>query len=133
MKFFTRPSEKKVKLSFHKNDLAAVAFVLVFALAVFAACLPGEKETGETVKIYLDGKEIASLPLDTDAEFPVKGDYTNVVTVKSGKAAITQSDCPGADCTHTGWTNSPSKSIICLPNRTEVIVTGEAEVDFVVR
>ena len=71
--------------------------------------------------------------MNETTEFVVEGDYTNVISVEDGKAAIIESDCPGADCVHSGWIHEPGRSIVCLPNRVEIRMEGASEVDFVVR
>ena len=61
--------------------------------------------------------------------------YTNRIEIKDGKVFITESDCPGEDCVHSGWISEGGRSIVCLPNRVEIRIEGEteSEVDFIVR
>ena len=63
----------------------------------------------------------------------IGGAYINRVEVRDGRIAIVDSDCPGEDCVHSGWISRPGRSIVCLPNRLEIRVTGTSDVDFVVR
>ena len=83
--------------------------------------------------VYQDGQRIKELSLSEDAEFVVEGAYTNKIVVENGRAAITESDCPGTDCVHSGWIHEVGRSIVCLPNRVEIRLEGASEVDFVVR
>ena len=85
------------------------------------------------VCVYQEGKLIREIPLDTDTEFVIEGEYENVVTMKDGTVAITKSDCPGTDCVHSGRIQEAGRSIVCLPNRVEIRIEGASEVDFVVR
>lgn len=122
-----------MRLRFQKGDYLAVAVTLLLAAAVFLAFLP--RETGDTpmVEIYLDGTLVRRVSLDTPGEFSVTGDYINTVTVRDGKIAVTESDCPGEDCIHSGWIGTSGRSIVCLPNRMEIrIVSAPGDVDFVV-
>lgn len=122
-----------MRLRFQKGDYLAVAVTLLLAAAVFLAFLP--RETGDTpmAEIYLDGTLVRRVSLDTSAEFSVTGDYMNTVTVRDGKIAVTESDCPGGDCVHSGWIGISGRSIVCLPNRMEIrIVSAPGDVDFVV-
>ena len=122
-----------MRLRFQKGDYLAVAVTLLLAAVVFLAFLP--RETGDTpmAEIYLDGTLVRRVSLDTAAEFSVTGDYMNTVTVRDGKIAVTDSDCPGGDCVHSGWIGTSGRSIVCLPNRMEIrIVSAPGDVDFVV-
>ena len=122
-----------MRLRFQKGDYLAVAATLLLAAVVFLAFLP--RETGDTpmAEIYLDGTLVRRVSLDTSAEFSVTGDYMNTVTVRDGKIAVTESDCPGGDCDHSGWIGTSGRSIVCLPNRMEIrIVSAPGDVDFVV-
>ncbi len=112
-----------------------MAIILVVALALMVALLflPGSgSKQGTMVQIYQNGVLTEELPLSQDRTLELSGDYHCIVTVKDGKVAITDSDCPGEDCVHTGWIESPGRSIVCIPNRVEVRVTGGSDVDFVV-
>lgn len=122
-----------MRLRFQKGDYLAVAVTLLLAAVVFLAFLP--RETGDTpmAEIYLDGTLVRRVSLDTSVEFSVTGDYMNTVTVRDGKIAVTESDCPGGDCVHSGWIGTSGRSIVCLPNRMEIrIVSAPGDVDFVV-
>lgn len=123
-----------MKLDFCRNDFLAIGIVAVIAILVSVIFWTnvGSKEGG-VVSIYKEGALIKEISLDSDTEFVIKGDYENVVTIKDGKAAITKSDCPGADCVHSGWIHEAGRSIVCLPNRVELRIEGASEVDFVVR
>ena len=118
-------------LRFRKEDLLAVALVLLAAVLVFLCFLP--RGDAAYAEIYLKGELLHRLPLDRDSEIIVEGEYRNTVTVADGKIAVTASDCPGEDCVGCGWSNVTGRSIVCLPNGLEIrIVSGQSDVDFVV-
>lgn len=118
---------------FKIGDLLAVAAVLVLAVLCALAFWP--RSTGEDVcaRIYRNGQLMMTVSLDQPREFSVKGNYCNTITVKDGTIAITDSDCPGQDCVHSGAIHSPGRSLVCLPNALEIrVVSGQSDVDFVV-
>ncbi len=122
------------KLKFCKYDL--IAIVIVIALIILSSFVFWKvvgTEEGSRVVVYEDGKVIREIPLTEETEFVVEGLYTNKIAVRDGKAAVIESDCPGGDCMHSGWISESGRSIICLPNRVEVRIEGESDVDFVVR
>lgn len=125
---------REMKLTFCKGDIFAVGLVAAFAILVGVLFWTsvGAQE-GSMVSVYQDGKLVKEISLSDTTEFMVEGEYTNVISVKDGKAAITESDCPGTDCVHSGWIHDAGRSIVCLPNRVEIRIEGASEVDFVVR
>ncbi len=127
--------QKTLRLSFQKGDWLVIIMVALLALGVMLACLPrsGGAENA-VVQIYREGELIRTLPLGEDRELSVSGEYVNLVSIQDGRACILESNCPGADCVHSGWISSPGRSIVCLPNRVEIRVVGaHSDVDFVVR
>ena len=121
------------RLDFCRGDLLAILLVVVLAVST-AAFFAVRSEDGENrvVRIYQDGNLIDELPLGKDREIEIAGQYRNTVTILDGKAAITDSDCPGEDCVHSGWISGAGRSVVCLPNRVEIRIVGQSDVDFVV-
>ena len=118
---------------FKIGDLLAIGAVLLVAALCFLAFLPRGTHEASCAQIYQGGELIMTVSLEMAQEFPVEGDYRNVVTVRDGQIAITDSDCPGKDCVHSGAIRSPGRSLVCLPNALEIrVVSGQSDVDFVV-
>ena len=120
-------------LKFQKGDYFAIALVVVLAVAVALAFLPGSFSDAAAVEIYHDGVLVKTLSLSAEESHTFVFDYTNVVTVSGGSVSITHSDCPGMDCVHSGSISAVGRSLVCLPNGLEVRVVGQSsDVDFVV-
>ena len=125
--------KKNMRLKFQKGDLLAILLVMAIAAAAGIAFFPERSADMQAyVQIYQDGMLIKEMPLSEDISLKIAGKYNNVIQIKDGRAAILESDCPGEDCVHSGWISSVGRSIICLPNRVEIRILGEAEVDFAV-
>ena len=125
---------KSVRLSFLKSDWIAVSIVVCLALSTFLLYVPDNADKqGAVVQIYRDNVLVRECNLETEESFVLEGAYSNIVTVKDGKIAITESNCPGADCVHSGYVGTVGRSIVCLPNKVEIRIVGEGEVDMVVR
>lgn len=126
--------KKHMKQEFCKYDFWAIGIVAAIAILVSVIFWTSVgAEEGSMLSVYQEGALIKEFSLDSDVEFVIEGDYKNVITIKNGKAAITESDCPGTDCVHSGWIHEAGRSIVCLPNRVELRIEGTSEVDFVVR
>lgn len=115
-----------------KGDFFAIGAVLLLAALVFLLFLP-RREASAHAQVYQNGQLIHTLSLAHDGQWVVEGPYRNVITVSGGKIAITESNCPGEDCVHSGWIHNGSRSIVCLPNGLEIRIVSRADdVDFVV-
>lgn len=88
---------------------------------------PGEAAV--SVNIVSEGKVLYTLPLSRDTRLEIVSSYgTNVVTVKDGKVAVTEADCPDQYCVKRGFCDRGAQ-IICLPNRLVLEFTGAQAVD----
>ena len=125
--------KKGLRLAFRRGDLLAVALVVLLAIGVAACFVPREKNGSETVQIFHEGVLIHELPLDRDDSCEISGEYKSIVSIKDGRAGFADSDCPGRDCVHSRWIGDAGRSIVCLPNRVEIRISGASDVDFVVR
>ena len=56
----------------------------------------------------------------------IDGAYHLTVTLDRTGAAVTDSDCPGQDCLHTGRITRAGQSIVCLPEQVIVTLEGKA-------
>lgn len=122
-----------MRFAFCKGDLIAIALVGMLAVAVTFGFATGESDAGNfSVQVYQNGALIRELPLQSNETIQVDGRYHNEISIQNGKAAFTNSNCPGADCVHSGWIDDGGRSVVCLPNRVEVRIVGSSEVDFVV-
>lgn len=83
----------------------------------------------DQVEIWSEGKKLQTLSLGEDAVVTVEtDDGKNVVTVKNGKVAVTEADCPDGYCMKRGWCSGGAQ-IVCLPNRLILKFTGETTLD----
>lgn len=129
-------SKSRVRLTFCKGDSFILIMIAILALLTgICFWFFAGNQKGSQAVIYKNGEIEASLSLDEDAEISITNYYTNKIIVKDGRVSIIASDCPGADCVHSGWIKEGGRSIVCLPNRVEIRIEGEAdsEVDFMVR
>ena len=124
--------KKEPNLSFGRGDWIAVVLVLVLAAAVLVLCLPRQGGENAVVQVLKEGELIYELPLHSDRELQIGGKYQNAVIIQNGRVYIRESTCPGGDCVHTKGISRSGQSIVCLPNRLELRITGTGEVDFAV-
>lgn len=89
----------------------------------------------ETATVWLNGEEFLTIDLRLVTErtrIPV-GEH-NVLEAEPGRIRMLDADCPDRLCVGMGWTDSPAKPIVCLPNGVTVTVSSRsAERDAVIR
>jgi len=112
-------------------------WVLLFALLLLICgalslplLLPGEAATH--AEIVSDGQVMHIVDLRIDRKIIIDSSYgTNTITVRDGKIAVTEADCPDHYCMQRGYCNSGAQ-IVCLPNRLVIRFTGEPAIDAVI-
>ena len=102
---------------------------VVFALCLALVFIPKNERPAQQAQITNEGKIIRTLNLGEAQEFTVTaGGGFNRITVKDGKIAVTEADCPDQYCVRQGFCNSGAQ-IVCLPHRLVITFLGETEVD----
>ena len=103
--------------------------VLLAVCLVASAWLLWPRENAAYAEIRSRGKVIHTLDLSIDRELTVTTEKgSNVITVKDGRIAVTQADCPDGYCMDRGFC-AGGLQIVCLPNELEIRFVGEPEVD----
>ena len=104
--------------------LAAIAvWCLVMILPLFSSA---ESEMAQ-IKY---GTKVLTVRLDENREMTFAGEAGgyNIVTVKDGKIAVTEADCPDQYCVQRGFCGGGTP-IVCLPHGLVIEFLGEQEID----
>ncbi len=107
---------------FKWSDIVFTAVIVAAALIIWG--LLAVAPAGKYAVVMLDGAEIASLPLDKDTVYTVRGEYTNVLQIEDGEIFVVETDCPNKICQKEGAISRSGQSIVCAPNRMTVTITG---------
>ena len=127
--------DKKLNFKFKIGDFVSICLIVVLAVTVFFGYFIGDKSVENAkVQIYQNNELLQEFPLNSIDEivYTIEGTYTNKIVIKDGKVYIESSNCPGADCVHSGSISKPGRSLVCLPNKLEIRITGTSDTDFVV-
>jgi hypothetical protein len=65
-----------------------------------------------------------------EVDIVIDGVTTNVLVIEDGKADMTDADCPDRLCVHQRAISRNNETIVCLPNKVVVQVTGGEESEF---
>ena len=100
---------------------ALVVLFVVLSAAIIAVLVYGKSESESlTATVKHRGETVAQVVLDTLQEektVTIDGKYHLTVTVTRDGVSVTESDCPGQDCVHTGCITKAGQSIVCLPEQ----------------
>ncbi|MCD7821944.1 MAG: NusG domain II-containing protein [Clostridiales bacterium] len=116
-----------------RYDLLLLAALVLVGLGLTAFVLLSRMNSasdGLTVTIRQDNEVVATLPLDEDATYAVQGEdggTTNLVVIEDGTVHMEEADCPDQLCVKQGKIRYAGDSLICLPNRVVVEISGEDE------
>lgn len=124
-------TSKRSQPELKPKPLDALVVLAVLLLGVAAAWLTygGENSGALTATVKHRGQVVARVELSSLTEektVSIDGAYHLTVTIDRTGAAVTDSDCPGQDCLHTGRITRAGQSIVCLPEQVIVTLEGKA-------
>lgn len=124
-------TSKRSQPELKPKPLDALVVLAVLLLGVAAAWLTygGENSGALTATVKHRGQVVAQVELSSLTEektVSIDGAYHLTVTLDRTGAAVTDSDCPGQDCLHTGRITRAGQSIVCLPEQVIVTLEGKA-------
>lgn len=125
--------------SLRPKPLDALVAAAVIALAVVTALLFYGPRAGAgqlTAVITQHGQTVRTVALtglDKELVIPLDdGTYHLTVRINDDGVYVSDSDCPGQDCVHTGVIRQAGQSIVCLPAQVVIsIVSTSSAVDAV--
>lgn len=114
-----------MKRAFGKTDLIFLAALLVLGM-VLTIGIYRFSEFGSKIVITVDGQLYGTYDLSEDREISIEldGRTANVVVIEDGAAHMENADCPDKLCVHQGKISRDGQTIVCLPHRLVVEVTG---------
>ena len=110
-------------------DIVSIVLTALLGAGGLVYSLTGAK--GTSVLISTPDASF-TYPLDAARTVKVPGEHgTLTIGIEGGKVRIVKSPCPNQICVHKGWCEIAGDSIICVPEKTVVKITGELGVDAV--
>ena len=112
-----------------RDTLLILTLLLIGIILLFV--LRGRSNEGSYVIIMYQNEEKARFSLASDGIYDINNGK-NKIEILGGKVRMTYADCPDELCIRQGWIEYDGQSIICLPNKITVMVSGgDSLVDFV--
>ena len=121
MKKVEKTSEKKK----YRLDIIFIAAILTISLVAVGIMLLTRREGAEVV-VSVGGKEVGRYSLAENGEYSVNGG-SNVFVIENGEVYMKTSTCHGyQDCVEKGRIKYKNDTIVCLPNKVELRIVGDA-------
>lgn len=117
-----------MRLHLKKGDKVIIILVIMLALFTIFQRYVFSKTNSEDVVVKSDGVTVQQRSLETTGTFTIKskeGQLTFIIQDK--KVKVTESTCKDKLCVKQGWISKTGESIVCLPNRITITITGGNE------
>lgn len=119
----------------HLRDIILIASIVLIG-GIIALVLLLTRKNGAFVEVRVDGKTVASYPLNENAEYDISGANggVNHLVIRNGEAWVESASCPDGLCINMGHIRHAGASVICLPNKVviEIVDSDRGGVDVVV-
>lgn len=112
--------------------IITIILILIFGISYFIIDYISRNNASTIAEIYQNSKLIRVVDLSKEDTFTITtqdGSYNTIHINLDGEIAIIESSCPNKTCVHTGYTKTPSKPIICLPNKLEIRIVLEDNIN----
>lgn len=112
-----------------KADVILIVLLLVLCAVIFGVIQIFVKKDGVTAVVKVDGNVVEELDLKRENVIEVSGydGGVNKIEVSEGKVRMIYADCPDELCVKTGWISKTGETIVCLPHRVVVEITGDKD------
>ena len=110
----------------YRNDLILNILIVLLCIALPAFLYFHGRNDEKYAVISCGGDVEKILPLNEDSTFSTHG--VNI-TVQDGHCFVSSSSCPDGLCTKMKKAKNSGDSIICVPNRVSVKISGNAGED----
>ena len=119
-------SDQRKKAAPKRGDLYLMVGCLLAALV--CCCLWFLlRQDGGTVIVEQNGRETARYALSEDRTVRIEGEGGyNLLVIEGGEVYLSEADCPTQLCVKTGKIRYAGQSIVCLPHKLAVRITGGA-------
>ena len=110
---------------FGMRDCVFLAALFLLGMILTVAINSFSKD-GSMINITVDGTLYGNYELSEPQEIPIEldGSIANIIVIENGSAHMKDADCPDRLCMRQGSIDQDGQTIICLPHKLVVEVTG---------
>lgn len=112
-----------------KNSFILIIVILTLAAVFYLFNIFVLQEDGAVAVVTVNDREIGRYSLSEDQTVELNGG-SNTLVIADGYADVTDADCPDKLCVSQKKISKDGESIICLPNKLVVSISGGEESEF---
>lgn len=111
---------------FKKADIFLILLLLAAGFGVSFWFLSGSSTAeNSNITITVNGTLYGTYPLSQNRELEIQNENGyNRILIQDGTVEVEEANCTGQECVRQGKIISPGQSIVCLPNRVVIQITG---------
>ncbi|MCR4963711.1 MAG: NusG domain II-containing protein [Firmicutes bacterium] len=111
-------------------DVLLAVFFLAAAAAMLLWWVNATATSGDRVVVTRNGQIIGEYPLAEDAEIELEWQgHRNLLVIQDHRAYMKEANCPDGYCLRQGPVSRRRETIVCLPAKLAVTVTGDGKGD----
>lgn len=108
------------------GDFFIAALIILSAAAILIYPYIKKQPAASRVEITRAGGEVLTFSCADERELSIDGCE---IKIADGGVEVKAADCPDQVCVNTGKITRRGQSIICVPNRVSIQITGEGDYD----
>ena len=109
-----------------KAELILVIVVLILAAGIYLYMNVISPSKGATVQILIDGEVTQEYDLNSSQKVVIETENggTNTLIIDNGRCYLDDANCPDKLCVNQGIISKSGQSIICLPHKLVITISG---------
>ena len=109
-----------------KNDFILLGILIFFIMILLFFVNIYWSHKGEVVEVLVNGEIQAQFSLYEDIDYKIETESGyNLLRIEDGEAYILEASCPDQLCVHQKKISEDGESLICLPNKVVVRISGQ--------
>jgi len=111
-----------------KKDIIIIIAALLVAAVLYLLSQVSLGAEASTVVVTLDGEEVLRRPLAVEDTYEIAQEdgSVNIIAVEDSAVYMKEANCRDGLCIRQGKMKNGSKTIVCLPHKLVVQLTGDA-------
>lgn len=111
-----------------KRDIILIAAALALAGVLYAVSQISLGGEASALVVTVDGEERLRRPLAVEDSYEIRQEdgSVNIIAVEDGAVYMKEANCRDGLCIRQGRMKNAAKTIVCLPHKLVVRITGDA-------